>query len=69
MSVLVTIALGPGGQERLIVQVPCSRGVCPDIQVGDYVEADGYQNGVGDPNTYFVATDEMTVWRNGRTVR
>jgi hypothetical protein len=68
-SVLVTIALGPGGRERLIVQVPCSPQGCPDIRVGDYVEADGYQNGVGDPNTYFVAADEITVWRNGQEMR
>jgi hypothetical protein len=65
-SLLVTIALGPGGQERLVVQVPCVDGICPDIQVGDELSADGYQNGVGDPNTYFVASDGITVWRNGQ---
>jgi hypothetical protein len=65
---LVTIALGPGGRERLIVQVPCLRGMCPDIRVGDYLEADGYQNGVGDPNTYFVAADAIEVWRDGRNI-
>jgi hypothetical protein len=69
MSLLVTIALGPGGHERLIVQVPCSRQACPDIQVGDYLEADGYQHGVGDPDDYFVAADEITVWRNGHEMR
>jgi hypothetical protein len=69
LSVLVTIALGPGGQERLIVQVACPRRVCPEIRAGDYLEADGYQNGVGDPNSYFVATDGIAVWRNGQRVR
>jgi hypothetical protein len=69
MTALVTIALGPGGHEQLIVQIPCPRQACPDIQVGDYVEADGYQNGVGDPDGYFVAADGIAVWRNGHTVR
>jgi hypothetical protein len=68
-SMLVTIALGPGGGERLIVLVPCSSGKCPDIRVGDYLEEDGYQNGVGDPNSYFVAADGLTVWRNGHAVK
>jgi len=68
-SLLVTIALGPGGQERLVVEVPCSSRTCPDIQAGDYVEADGYQNGVGDPDSYFVAADGITIQRNGQTVR
>jgi hypothetical protein len=40
-----------------------------DIRVGDYLEADGYQNGIGDPNTYFVAADGVEVTRNGRRVR
>jgi hypothetical protein len=64
---LVTIALGRG--ETLVVQVPCDRQACPDIRVGDYLEADGYQNGVGDPNAYFVAADGLTVTRNGKRIR
>jgi len=68
LSLLVTIALGPGGAERLIVQVPCPGGACPDIQAGDELEADGYQQGVGDPNSYFVAADGIEVRRNGRKV-
>ena len=55
-----------------MVQVPCSgdgRDRCPDIQVGDYLEADGYQNGVGDPNCYFVAADGIEVTRHGRRVK
>ena len=51
-----------------MVQVPCPDQKCPDIQVGDYLEADGYQNGVGDPNSYFVASDGITVRRNGKKV-
>ena len=69
-SLLVTIALTRN--ETLVVQVPCSGDganvTCPDIQAGDYLEADGYQNGVGDPNAYFVAADGVTVWRNGHTM-
>ena len=38
LSLLVTIALGPGGRERLIVQVPCPGQVWPDIRVGDELE-------------------------------
>jgi uncharacterized repeat protein (TIGR01451 family) len=67
-SLLVTIAMTRG--ETQVVQVFCysaSGAVnCPDIQVGDYLEADGYQNGVGDPNTYFVAADGVEVTRNGK---
>ena len=37
--------------------------------MGDYLEADGYQNGVGDPNTYFVASDGVEVTRNGKKVK
>jgi hypothetical protein len=67
-SLLVTIALIR--DETLIVQVPCfGDGTCYDIQVGDYLEADGYQNGVGDPNDWFVASDGVTTWRNGHRVR
>jgi hypothetical protein len=40
---------------------PRPGGSCPDIQVGDELEADGYQNGVGDPNSYFVAADSVEV--------
>ena len=29
---------------------------------------DGYQNGVGDPNSYFVASDGVEVTRNGKRV-
>jgi hypothetical protein len=68
---LVTIAMTR--QETQVVQVPCegagSNVTCPDIRVGDYLEADGYQNGVGDPNTYFVASDGVEVTRNGRKVK
>ena len=67
-SLLVTIALGPGGDERLTIQVYCTDGQCPDVQVGDFVVADGYQNGVGDPNNHFVATDDFDVTRNGQRV-
>jgi hypothetical protein len=70
-SLLVTIALTRN--ETQVVQVPCSGSgretQCPDIRVGDYLQADGYQNGVGDPNTYFVASDGMEVTRNGRRVK
>jgi len=65
---------GPAGHvaltrnETQVVQVPCDHGVCPDIRVGNYLEADGYQNGVGDPNNYFVAADGVTVWRGGKKV-
>ncbi len=62
---LVTIALTRN--ETLIVQVACPVGKCPDIRAGDYLEADGYQNGVGDPNSYFVA-DDVTVRRGGKRV-
>jgi uncharacterized repeat protein (TIGR01451 family) len=70
-SLLVTIAMTRN--ETQVVQVPCfgtgGATQCPDIQVGDYLEADGYQNGVGDPNTYFVAADGVEVTRNGRKVK
>ena len=67
-SLLVTVVLVR--EERLVVQVPCfGDGTCYDIQVGDYLEADGYQNGVGDPNSYFVASDGVTVRRNGKQVK
>ena len=69
-SLLVTIALVRN--ETLVVQAPCfgdaANITCPDIQVGDYLEADGYQNGVGDPNSYFVG-DNVTVLRNGKKVK
>jgi Calx-beta domain len=67
---LVTIALTRN--ETLVVQVPCSGSgasvTCPDIQVGDYLEADGYQNGVGDPNSWFVAADDVEVTRAGKKI-
>ena len=28
-----------------------------------------YQNGVGDPNDYFVASDGIEVWRHGKKVK
>lgn len=71
-SLLVTIALGAGGRETLVVQIPCGAAPaapCPDVQVGDYLSADGYQNGVGDPNNYFVATDDLSITRGGRRIR
>ena len=68
---LVTIALTR--QETQVVQVFCfgsgSAITCPDIRVGDELEADGYQNGVGDPNTWFVASDGVEVTRNGRKIK
>ena len=70
-SLLVTIALTRN--ETLVVQVSCAADgatiTCSDIQVGDYLEVDGYQNGVGDPNSYFVASDGIEVTRNGKRVR
>ena len=67
-SLLVSIALVRN--ERLVVQVPCfGDGTCYDIQAGDYLEVDGYQNGVGDPNDWFVASDGVTTWRGGHRVR
>jgi hypothetical protein len=71
-GLLVTIALGPGGRESLVVQVPCgSDGAagCPDVQVGDYLSADGYQQGVGDPSSHFVAADDVSIVRDGRPIR
>jgi hypothetical protein len=65
--VLVTIALGRN--ETLTVQISCQIPTCPDVRVGDYLEADGVQNGVGDPNGYFVATDSVEITRNGQRVR
>lgn len=69
--VLVTIGLTR--KETLVVQVWCTRGsvafICPDVHPGDYLEADGYQNGVGDANAYFVAPDGITVTRNGKRVK
>jgi len=64
---LVTIALTRN--ETLVVQVFCALSRCPDIQVGDYLEADGYQNGVGDTNTWFVAADDVEVTRNGKKIK
>ena len=63
---LVTIGLVK--KETLVVQVTCIDLKCPDIRVGDYLEADGYQNGVGDPNAYFIAED-VTILRNGKKVK
>ena len=42
---------------------------CPDIELGDYLEADGYQNGVGDPDSYFDAEDGIEIWRHGKKVK
>jgi len=70
-DLLVTIAMTRN--ETQIVQVPCSGEAgavtCPDIQVGDYLEADGYQNGIGDSNSYFVASDGIEVTRNGKKLK
>jgi CSLREA domain-containing protein len=67
-SLLVTIALTRS--ETQVVQVPCfGDGTCYDIRAVDYLEADGYQNGVGDPNDWFVAADGVEVTRNGRKVK
>jgi hypothetical protein len=63
---LVTIGLTRN--ETLIVQITCVDLKCPDVRVGDYLEADGYQNGVGDPNSYFIAED-FTVLRGGKKVK
>ena len=67
-SLLVTIAMTR--DETQVVQLPCfGDGTCYDIQVGDYLEVDGYQNGVGDPNSYFVASDGVEVTRHGKRVK
>jgi len=55
--------------EPLVVQVYCEKGECPNIQIGDILEADGHQNGVGDGNTYFVASDGFSVERNGKRIK
>jgi hypothetical protein len=52
----------------VIVQVFCQGGQCPEVQMGDTVEADGEQHGVGDPDRYFVASGSFEVTRNGRRV-
>jgi CSLREA domain-containing protein len=65
-SLLLTIGLTR--QQTLVVQVICPDATCPDIRVGDYLEADGYQNGVGDPNGWFIA-EQVTVLRNGKRVK
>jgi len=62
------VTVGVTKNEKLIVRVACVNGKCPDIRVGDYLEADGYQNGVGDPNTYFIA-EEVTVVRGNKRVK
>jgi hypothetical protein len=70
-GLLVTIAMTRN--ETQIVQVPCfglaGEVTCPDIQVGDYLEADGYQNGVGDQDSYFVASDGVEVTRDGKRLK
>jgi hypothetical protein len=70
-SVLATIALIR--DETQVVQVACwgepSAITCPDIQVGDYLEADGEQHGVGDGDSYFVASDGFEVRRGGKKVK
>ena len=66
---LVTIALIKN--ETLVVQVPCfgegSTVICTDIQVGDELEADGWQGG-RDEHRRFIAED-VTITRDGRRVR
>jgi len=49
-----------------VVEVRCPSGVCPDIQVGDYVDADGEQGGK-DEQGHFLAED-VTITRAGHTV-
>lgn len=70
-SLLVTVALTR--DEIQVVQVPCSGSAgaveCYDIRVGDYLEADGYQHGVGDRDDFFVASDGIEVTRDGRKVK
>jgi hypothetical protein len=68
-SLLVTVAVTRG--ETVVVLVSCAgpTGGCPDVQVGDYVSADGYQNGAGDENSYFIASDDFTVERGGKRIR
>lgn len=65
---LVTIALIR--DEKLVVQVPCMNGsngsTCPDVRVGDYLEAEGWQGGKEEQGR-FIAED-ITVRRNGRRV-
>lgn len=67
------MTIGLVRKETLVVQVPCDMraGVlsCPDIKVNDYLEADGYQNGVGDLNSYFVAEDGIEVGRHGKKAK
>ena len=62
------VTIGVTRNETVIVQVACFASGCPDVRPGDYLEADGYQNGVGDPNAYFIA-DDVTVLRNGKRVK
>jgi hypothetical protein len=62
---LVTIALGRG--ETLVIEVRCSPAGCPDIRVGDYVQADGEQGG-REEQGHFIA-DDVDVTRNGSRVR
>ena len=61
---LATIALGR--DELLVVQIACDHGACPDVQVGDYLEADGEQGGREEQGRFIVET--ITILRNGHRV-
>jgi hypothetical protein len=60
-ALVILIALRDGIQQ---VTLHCAASGCPDVHVGDYVEADGAKENEG----LFYA-DEITVTRNGRPVR
>jgi CSLREA domain-containing protein len=57
-GILVEVALGRGGAERVTVFIRCAAGQCPAPLPGDYVEADGYPNDKNETgNTWFVADE------------
>jgi hypothetical protein len=60
-TLVVLIALRDGIQE---VRLHCAASACPDVRVGDYVEAEGAKE-----NEALFYADEITVPRDGRTVR
>jgi hypothetical protein len=60
-TLVVLIALRDGIQE---VRLHCAASGCPDVRVGDYVEAEGTKE-----NESLFYADEISVTRNGRTVR
>jgi parallel beta-helix repeat protein len=60
-TLVILIALRDGIQQ---VALRCAGGRCPDIRAGDYVEAEGTKE-----NESLFYADEITVTRDGRTVR